>query len=220
LTVGGNNFSNGFQSNELVEKATRIPALPKDLACKSLKHILSELDQGIEDEITLFSQQAEKIVQWDLSLKENEKSIETLLDDVHFLMVAQEEIDDLCNSIQMHQDDFDSTLEELKRGVDEEIKKFQESNVVQQADKERHDMYYLAADLNAYLDKLDTNLQKTVDDFNESRGGEQVAASYSDSPMSQIIKILNSHHDSLSWIDHKSAEVKRKLAHINRNLRY
>ena len=41
---------------------------------------------------------------------------------------------------------------------------------MQEADQERNDMYSLASDLNAYLEKMEISLQNVVDEFNETRG--------------------------------------------------
>ncbi len=41
---------------------------------------------------------------------------------------------------------------------------------MQEADQERNDMYSLASDLNAYLEKMEISLHNVVDEFNETRG--------------------------------------------------
>ena len=106
-----------------------------------------------------------------------------------------------------------------------QIKAFNDSNAMEEADQERNDMYSLASDLNAYLENMETQLTNTVDEFNESRGGSGDGAygyltgnSGDSSPLEQIIQVLNNHHDSLTSLDNQSSELKRKLDRLQREM--
>ena len=110
--------------------------------------------------------------------------------------VQQEDLDSVCKSIEAHQNELEESLSELDKNVDSQIKKFNDSNVqkrthihacihmytpvntshqfvlqvMQEADQERNDMYSLATDLNAYMEKMEVSLRNVVEEFNETRG--------------------------------------------------
>jgi hypothetical protein len=118
------------------------------------------------------------------------------------------------------QKDLEDQLKDLEVEVDKELKK----NVftAHENDQDRDSIYTLAARLNSYIEGIESSLGKVVEDFNKTRGGTADSADDTDTskmkPHEQIVRILNNHHDTLSWLEEQQREIAKDLAQITRNM--
>jgi nuclear pore complex protein Nup62 len=80
----------------------------------------------------------------------------------------------------------------------------------------------LASDLHAHLDDLSATLAQMIESINElslPTADGQTQSSLGDDPMTQIAQILNSHLESLQWIDGAVREVEGKVAEVEKRVR-
>jgi len=82
--------------------------------------------------------------------------------------------------------------------------------------------YVLATDLHSHLEDLSTSLVQMIDSVNALSLAPATNGSASfggDDPMVQISQILNSHLESLQWIDGAVREIEGKVGEVERRVR-
>lgn len=80
----------------------------------------------------------------------------------------------------------------------------------------------LATDLHAQLDELSGSLTQMIDSVNAfslAQTTDGSPSNGSDDPMTQISQVLNSHLDSLQWIDGSVREVDAKVSEVERRVK-
>jgi nuclear pore complex protein Nup62 len=78
--------------------------------------------------------------------------------------------------------------------------------------------YMLATDLYSHLDDLSGSLTQMIEAVNELSSVRD-ASSSGDDPMSQIALILNSHLESLQWIDSSVRELETKVTDVEKRVK-
>lgn len=84
-----------------------------------------------------------------------------------------------------------------------------------QDDNNRDITYQLAEDVDSQLVNLQNTLNNTVNQFNIV---QHKSTSNINNPISQIIRILNLHTDTLQWLDQQSNMLEQKLVQTNNTL--
>uniref|UniRef100_A0A8W8L8I8 Nuclear pore glycoprotein p62 n=1 Tax=Magallana gigas TaxID=29159 RepID=A0A8W8L8I8_MAGGI len=86
-------------------------------------------------------------------------------------------------------------------------------NIQQHSALERENTYQLAENIDAQLKRMLSDLKEIIDHLNSSNTNQDQT-----DPIQQITKILNSHMDSLQWIDQNSTLLGRKVDEISKQM--
>lgn len=119
----------------------------------------------LAEDAVKFQEQAQRVSIWDNQLRENQKSLEDIVEGVHKLMAGQQDLKSSFESIEAYQNDLESELANLSTDLDLEIEKMQLQEPTDD-DLERESTYLLAEDLNHSLNQMESNLKKIVTDLN------------------------------------------------------
>jgi nuclear pore complex protein Nup62 len=79
--------------------------------------------------------------------------------------------------------------------------------------------YMLATDLHTQLDDISGSLTQMIDAVNNLSLPSGSSDDGSEDPLTQISKILNTHLESLQWIDGAVKEVDGKVSEVERRIR-
>ncbi|ETE61133.1 hypothetical protein L345_13118, partial [Ophiophagus hannah] len=141
------------------------------------------------------------------TLIENGEKITTLHREVEKVKLDQKRLDQELDFILSQQKE----LEDLWIPLEESVKEQSGTIYLQHADEEREKTYKLAENIDAQLKRMAQDLKDITEHLNTSGG----PADNSD-PLQQICKILNTHMDSLQWIDQNSALLQRKVEEMSK----
>ena len=168
----------------------------------------------------------------------NQKRIGALAERTQLLEEAQQGIEGNLATISTHQVELHNTLSELEAQVDKITAHEQAAaaaaaaaaarmgiyggvqngalaggngTIGAAADAERERCYRMALDVDRQLAQMGETLREVVDRLNEQNAGMQQG----DGAVSQILKILNVHHNSLQWIDAQSERLRRGITRAN-----
>lgn len=196
---------------------------PSMLRGKTIEEIVNRWSTDLDTHVREFNKFAGEVAVWDRALIENGNNLATLF--AHVLAAEQEQndIDQSLDHIEQQQKDLAATLEAYERSTDE-ILGGRGNNLraldTGPADTERDRNYMLATELHGHLDDLSGSLSQMIDAVNalglQSTAGAQDGA---EDPMGQIGQILNSHLESLMWIDGAAREVEAKITDVEKRVR-
>jgi len=105
-----------------------------------------------------------------------------------------------------------SELNQLLDSLDVQVDTMMNENELGPIDTERAKGYQLAESVNAQLDKMSTTLRDLITRVNATYEEQED----SNNPMNQIVKILNSHLNSLQWIDHNASILQSKIQEVTK----
>lgn len=155
---------------------------------------------------------------------ENGNNLAALYSHVVAVEREQTDIEQTLDHIEQQQRDLSTTLDAYERST-EEILGTQGGSLrsldTGPADTERDKNYVLATELHAHLDDLSTSLTQMIDSVNtlSLSNTNNLSPHSGDDPMIQISQILNSHLESLQWIDGAVREVEGKVTEVERRVR-
>ncbi|KAJ1438193.1 hypothetical protein B484DRAFT_392444 [Ochromonadaceae sp. CCMP2298] len=187
-----------------------------------VKSIIQQWYQELAEDAVDFEAQAQRVNVWDQQLRENQRTLEQAVDNVHRIMAGQADLKAACETIEAYQSELDRDLQSLDAGLEAELEAAQLSEPTED-DCEREGTYELAERLNLTLNQMEQNLKKVADDLHRSRGlgaglvtGDAVEDS--NNPIAKIVTVLNNHHESLAWLDEKSRQLHREIAVVKKEL--
>ncbi|KAL4075972.1 Nsp1-like C-terminal region-domain-containing protein [Scleroderma citrinum] len=200
-------------------------APPSVLKGKTIEEIVNKWSSELENQIREFNKFAAEVAVWDRALMENGNNLAALYSHVVAVEKEQTEIDHTLDHIEQQQRDLSATLDAYERSA-EEILGNQGGSLraldTGPADTERDKNYVLATELHSHLDDLSTSLMQMIDSVNalSLAPATNVTAPFGgDDPMVQISQILNSHLESLQWIDSAVREVEGKVGEVEQRVR-
>ncbi|KAG8936159.1 FG-nucleoporin nsp1 [Tulasnella sp. 418] len=210
---------------------TTAPVIPPSvLKGKTIEDIINGWNTDLEASAREFSRYANEVSAWDRTLIDNGNQIANLYASVLAAEKSQNDIEQSLTHIEEQQKQLSDALDGYERASND----FFEGQGIRgldigPADTEREKSYNLAATLNSQLDDLARSLSTMIEEVNSvtapsgsgtsakavdnlavnpSNGQDSAGA---DDPMSQIQTILNSHLDSLSWINDSVHEMETKM---------
>jgi nuclear pore complex protein Nup62 len=183
-----------------------IPSLLKN---KTLEEMINEWTSQIDADIYQFTQMAMLVGEWDKKVSSNSKKILELKQKVDMVEQAQSELNKNLELISSQQAQLSSVLSTLEASVE----KWSLTVDLGPQDAERERGYVLADDIDVQLNQMSHKLKEMIDRLNASQ--ERQSAKDGDHPAFQILQILDSHLNSLAWIDNTSTELGTKLADLN-----
>lgn len=166
---------------------------------------MNEWSVELEEIVPFFNRQAVQIANYDKKLVENSDKIFDLDHKVREVVAAQDRLEHSLDTIsyeqaQLHHD--------LKR-IEEDILKISPEPVTN-AEIDRDKGYKLAEEVNSNLDRMTTSLKEIIAKVNAS----QTSATDKDNPAQQVLKILNTHMNSLDWVDKQIGMLNQKVKEL------
>lgn len=166
---------------------------------------MSELEKQEQD----FLELATQVNAWDRLLVENGEKITTLNGDMERVKVDQQKLDHELDFIHSQQRELEELLAPLEKAVEQQPN----INIQQHSALERENTYQLAENIDAQLKRMLSDLKEIIDHLNSSNTNQDQT-----DPIQQITKILNSHMDSLQWIDQNTTVLGRKVDEISKQM--
>lgn len=159
-----------------------------------------------------FKDHAETIARWDQLIVDNSSKIDKLYVRTRTAERQTMSVDMQLTAVENSQSELESWLTKYENDVDEMLAK--ESATPSEhggPDQERERTYKLAEKLGERLDEMERDLGSMVEEVNAanaslSRNGK------GDEPITQIVKILNSHLIQLQAIDQGTQALQEKVA--------
>lgn len=204
---------------------------------------LSIMNKSIEDLITKWTNQlslssktfenySTRINEWDRILVDSSETVSKLYNDTILCEEKQEKIDQTLSYIEKQQDELDRLLtgyekqtEKLTASIQKSNPNFFEPSVTgsnkETNDEAREKAYKLAEMLESRLDSLGANFSSLVnevndvsDNFNKSLLDTETSEE-DEHTLNDILKLLNNHMESLSYISENEKQLKEKLEKLN-----
>jgi hypothetical protein len=126
---------------------------------QDVKTILKEWYRGLASDAKNFEGQANKVFTWDKQLKENQRTLENIVDRMHGILVAQDDLQAMCDEIEAYQQKISTELSDLQSNIDNEVQSLNEEEP-KEGDLEREDAFKLAENLEAAVGQMESTLQK------------------------------------------------------------
>jgi nuclear pore complex protein Nup62 len=185
------------------------PAPAASMSYRQLEECINKWTLELEEQETIFLQQATQVNAWDRLLIENGEKITQLHGDVERVKIDQDRLDQELDFILAQQRELEDMLTPLEQAMDQ----LPPMTYQQHADIEREHTYKLAENIDAQLKRMASDLKEIVEHLNASSGSQD-----SSDPLVQIGKILNAHVDSLQWIDHNTGVLQRRVDEVTKQL--
>ena len=201
---------------------------------------LSIMNKNMEDLITKWTNQltlssktfesySDKIGEWDKILVESSDKVSKLYNDTLQAEQKQEKIDQTLAYIEKQQDELDKVLSGYERQSDKLLSSIEKStpsnsssiNNKETNDEAREKAYKLAEMLENRLDSLGTNFSSLVNEVNEVSDNfnrsllNTDATETNEQTLNDVLKLLNNHMESLSWIAENEKQLKEKLEKLS-----
>lgn len=215
----------GDKAKDAASSCTSIAVAPPSvLKGKTIEEIVNKWSSELENQVREFNKFAAEVAVWDRALMENGNNLAALYSHVVAVEREQTDIEQTLDHIEQQQRDLSTTLDAYERST-EEILGTQGGSLrsldTGPADTERDKNYVLATELHAHLDDLSTSLTQMIDSVNtlSLSATNNLSPHSGDDPMIQISQILNSHLESLQWIDGAVREVEGKVTEVERRVR-
>lgn len=128
-------------------------------ASQDVKNILKKWYRELAEDAKNFETQANKVYTWDQQLKENQRALESVVDRMHGILVAQDDLQSMCDEIETYQDKIESEIKDLERSANNEIAALSEEKPSKD-DEEREENFKLAENLEAAVGQMEATLQK------------------------------------------------------------
>ncbi|XP_034418419.1 nuclear pore glycoprotein p62-like isoform X2 [Cyclopterus lumpus] len=180
---------------------------PPVMTYAQLEGLINKWSLELEDQERHFLQQATQVNAWDRMLVENGEKITALHKEMEKVKLDQRRLNQELDFILSQQKE----LEDLLCPLEESVKDQSGTIYMQNADEERERTYKLAENVDAQLKRMSQDLKEIIEHLNTSSG----PADTSD-PLQQICKILNTHMDSLQWIDQNSVLLQRRVEEVSK----
>jgi nuclear pore complex protein Nup62 len=159
-----------------------------------------------------FREQAEKVAEWDRMLVDNGTKVQKLYGSTVDAERATQEVERQLTSVEGQQEELSSWLDRYEREVDEMVsKQVGPGETLQGPDQERERTYKLAEKLSERLDEMGKDLTSMIEEVNGA-SATLSKTNRADEPISQIVRILNSHLSQLQVIDQGTSELQAKVA--------
>lgn len=184
------------------------------MSYKELEDTIGKWLTDLDEQEKVFLRQANQVNEWDSQLIANGEKITALHDEVARVKAEQSRLDRELDFVLSQQ----TELQELITPIEEQLKNQQDMAGVhggQHADVEREKTYKMAASIDGQLKNMMQDLRDIIEHINQSNASAAANSSGDDS-MAQIARILNSHMDSLQWVDQNTASLQRRVDDVSR----
>ncbi|EEQ32818.1 nucleoporin nsp1 [Microsporum canis CBS 113480] len=158
-----------------------------------------------------FQEQAEQVAEWDRMLVENSTKVQKLYGNTVDAERATQEVERQLASVESQQDELSSWLDRYEQEVETLLsKQVGTGDNLPGPDQERARTYKLAERLSERLNEMGQDLTSMIEEVNTA-SATLSKTSKADEPISQIVRILNSHLSQLQLIDQGTAALRAKI---------
>ncbi|KAI9876875.1 MAG: FG-nucleoporin nsp1 [Pleopsidium flavum] len=208
----GNNSSNSTSAANF-GTSTSGPAPPAQsrLKNKSMDEIITRWASDLSKYQKEFQSQADQVAKWDRMLVENSEKIQKLYGSTLEAERATSEVERQLSAVEGQQEELGGWLDRYEREVEEMTsRQVGQGEGLQGPDQERERTYKLAEKLSERLDEMGKDLTSMIEEIN---GASSMISknSRADDPISQIVRVLNSHLSQLQMIDQGAAALQAKV---------
>lgn len=208
---------------------------PSTLKNKTLEEIVTGWKDELEAQVAEFQRQAVIVGQWDRRIVRNGENILALNEKVVQMEAMQTELEQNLSYVSAQQAELEGLLDALEREMEPFVEAATQSRPRQPADQERERIYDQSETLQQLATNLATTLGNLVTQVNSASVSEpevpsKVPAKKSgdssidadslaaNEPASvvDIVKVLNSHLDSLQWIDQQITGLRQAASSVSR----
>ncbi|KAL9103749.1 MAG: hypothetical protein Q9163_001253 [Psora crenata] len=186
------------------------PPVQSRLKNKSMDEIITRWATDLSKYQKEFQAQAEKVAQWDRMLVENSDKIQRLYGQTLEAERATTEVERQLSAVENDQAELEAWLSHYEGEVDQMIKNQGGAEGGGGPDKEREHTYQLAARLSEKLDEMGKDLASMIEEINDA-SSTLSKNSKQDDPLSQVVRVLNSHLTQLQQIDQGAAALTLKV---------
>ena len=193
---------------------------PIEYQSLTVEQILNRFQSELETDTISFLQEAQRISQYDATLRDTQHSLSELANMVSRLMLHQNEVGTQLQGIGSYQNELSTTLDQLEKNVDE-LFAAQSKVSVESADIEREKAYERALEIDSKLGQMGNVLENVVSDLNAAQ--ERVWSSSSDGEgkdeeVGKIIGVFNAHHETLAYLENRARAVESDLVMVSQVL--
>ncbi|CAM9818117.1 unnamed protein product [Ectocarpus fasciculatus] len=196
---------------------------PEQYMNMTVEEIVNSWNVELDQDATTFTNEAVKVSDWDVVLRETQSELFSLADDVQKLVLGQQDLARSMKAIEGEQSHLDKTLDQLE-GQAEKLMHDQRGQSPEEGDVEREQAFQIAQTVDMQLAGMVDTLKSLVDQVNSSTssssfggvGGRGDAGG--DSNARKIVRILNAHHHSLTWLEETSKTMLQDAADVGRRL--
>ncbi|KAL8989708.1 MAG: hypothetical protein Q9177_001466 [Variospora cf. flavescens] len=189
------------------------PSAQSRLKNKSMDEIITRWASDLAKYQKEFQKQAEKVAMWDHMLVENSEKIQKLYGSTLDAERATAEVERQITAVENDQDELESWLARYEEKVDQMISSSGDS--LHGPDLERERTYQLAEKLSTRLDEMGRDLGSMIEEINHASSSLNKNTK-PDDPLSQVVRVLNSHLTQLQQIDQGAAALQLKVAAAQR----
>jgi len=180
------------------------------MSYKELEDTVDKWLHDLAEQEKAFVLQATQVNTWDRQLIENGEKVTELNNEVERVKADQSRLDRELDFILSQQEE----LEELLQPIEASAKSQQLVQHVQHSDVERERTYNLADNIDAQLKRMMEDLREIIERINNSNVNPGSGGGAGDEAMASIGKILNSHMDSLQWVDQSTNQLQKRLQDV------
>ncbi|KIW89030.1 uncharacterized protein Z519_10515 [Cladophialophora bantiana CBS 173.52] len=197
-----------------VQTSTTGPTPPAQsrLRNKTMDEILTRWATDMSRYSKEFKDHAETIARWDQLIVDNSSKIDKLYVRARTCERQTVSVDMQLTAVENSQAELESWLTKYENDVDEMLAKDSMTpSEMGGPDQERERTYKLAEKLGERLEEMERDLGSMVDEVNAANASLS-RSSKGDEPITQIVKILNSHLIQLQAIDQGTQALQEKVA--------
>ncbi|ODH28353.1 hypothetical protein ACO22_03954 [Paracoccidioides brasiliensis] len=188
------------------------PPAQSRLKNKTMDEIITRWATDLTKYQKEFQEQAEQVATWDRMLVDNGTKVQKLYGNTVDAERATQEVERQLASVEGQQDELSSWLDRYEQEVQALLsKQVGTTDSLQGPDQERERTYKLAERLSERLNEMGQDLTSMIEEVN-SASSTLNKTTKADEPISQIVRILNSHLSQLQLIDQGTANLHAKIA--------
>ncbi|KAI2038906.1 FG-nucleoporin nsp1 [Ophidiomyces ophidiicola] len=189
-----------------------VPLAQSRLKNKTMDEIITRWATDLTKYQKEFQEQAEQVVEWDRMLVENSSKVQKLYGNTVDAERATQEVERQLAAVEGQQEELGSWLDRYEQEVETLLsKQVGVGDSLQGPDQERERTYKLAERLSERLNDMGQDLSSMIEEVN-SASANLSKTTKSDEPISQIVRILNSHLSQLQLIDQGTAALRAKIS--------
>ncbi|KAK5364933.1 FG-nucleoporin nsp1 [Exophiala xenobiotica] len=189
-----------------------LPPAQSRLRNKTMDEVLTHWATDMSRYSKEFKEQAETIARWDQIIVDNSSKIDKLYVRTRTCERQTMSVDMQLAAVENQQTELESWLTKYENDVDEMLAKDNANpSELGGPDQERERTYKLAEKLGERLDEMERDLGSMVEEVTAANASLSKNGK-ADEPITQIVKILNSHLTQLQAIDQGTVALQDKVA--------
>ncbi|CAF9929594.1 FG-nucleoporin nsp1 [Imshaugia aleurites] len=193
------------------------PPAQSRLKNKSMDDIITRWASDLSKYQKEFQKQADKVATWDRMLVENSEKIQKLYGSTLEAERATTEVERQLAAVESDQETLELWLDHYEKEVDSMIASQQSGpgETISAPDQERERTYQIASKLSERLDEMGKDLTTMIEEINDASSTLSKTGK-ADDPLTQVVRVLNSHLTQLQQIDQGAAALQLKVQEAQR----